>query len=592
MSAYLTRAPRAACAALLTVAVALTADTARAQQDAAAPRSSVTTIADEYMAAYFARNPEFATFEGVPEARHDRLIDNSVEALRAWERNEDRWYAALRRVDGASLRGADAVVHGLLLETLAASRQARVCRSELYPSSWVETYTQLATIQPVGGDSLRRAALARWAELPRLLDTEIAKARQGIRLGYTASKAEVSRNLERLDGILALPVDSSPFFNPAVRDSTPVFRAAFDTLVRARIVPALRRYRAFLAGEYLPVARSTIGVSATPNGAACYRAAIRASTTVDRDPVALHRLGLARMDSIEREMRALSAKVFGDTVLPRVYERLRSDSQYTFRSAQQIVAVADSAVARAKTAMPRWFGIVPRSDVRVEPFPSFLERGAPIGQYWPAPDDGSRPATYRVNTYEPERRSRAMLETITYHEAIPGHHLQIAIAKERTQSHPVMRYLGTAAFSEGWGLYAERLADEMGLYSSDLGRIGMLSGQSLRAARLVVDAGIHALGWSRQQAIDYLSTHTMISAAQAAAEVDNYIGGPGQATAYMVGMLEIRRLRSKATQQLGDRFDIRAFHDRVLEDGSVTMPMLDAKITRWIGTEATRGRRP
>jgi uncharacterized protein (DUF885 family) len=224
----------------------------------------------------------------------------------------------------------------------------------------------------------------------------------------------------------------------------------------------------------------------------------------------------------------------------------------------------------------------------VEPFPGYLARGARLGLYSAAPDAGSRPALYRVNTYEPERRGRAMLQDITYHETIPGHHLQTAIAKERTNSHPVTRYLGTAAFSEGWAFYAERLADEMGLYSSDLSRMGMLSGQSLRAARLVVDAGIHALGWSRQQAIDYLSAHTMISAAQAAAEVDNYIASPGQYTAYMVGMLEILRLRTQAKQAFGDRVHIRAFHDRLLEDGSVTMPMLSAKITRWIASRPGR----
>ena len=587
MSAVVSRVHRVGCAAFIMIAIARPSESVRAQR-AAASRSPVTTLADDYMTAYFARNPELETFYGLGNARHDHLTDNSIAALRAWERREDQWYAALRAIDGKTLRGGDAVVHGLLVERLGASRQARVCRGELYPTEWVGTYAQLATIQPVGSDSLRRAALARWAELPRLLDTAIANARQGMRLGYTSPKAEVTRNLERLNNVLALPVDSSPFFDPAVRDSTPAFRAAYDTLVRARIVPALRRYRAFLADEYLPAARTTIGISATPNGTACYRAMIRSSTTVDRDPRAVQRLGLAEMDTIEREMRVLSAKVFGDTVLPRVYERLRSDSQYTFRTGEQIVAAADSAIARAKAAMPRWFGILPKSDVHVEPFPAFLERSAPIGQYWAAPDDGSRTALYRVNTYEPAHRSRAMLEDVTFHEAIPGHHLQIAIARERTSSHPVSRYLGTTAFSEGWGLYAEGLADEMGLYSSDLSRLGMLSGESLRAARLVVDAGIHALGWSRQRSIDYLTAHSMVSPAQAAAEVDRYISSPGQATAYMIGMLEIRRLRAKATQAMGQRFDIRAFHDRVLEDGSVTMPMLDAKITRWIASRPER----
>jgi uncharacterized protein (DUF885 family) len=232
--------------------------------------------------------------------------------------------------------------------------------------------------------------------------------------------------------------------------------------------------------------------------------------------------------------------------------------------------------------MPKWFGIQPKGDVRVEPFPAFQERSAPPGQYFAGSDDGTRPGIYRVNAYQPEQLGRGVLEDVTFHEAIPGHHLQIAIAHERTHAHPVTRYLGNSGFSEGWGLYSERLADEMGLYDTDLGRLGMLNGESFRAARLVVDAGIHALAWTRQQGIDYFLQHTSNSPAQIAAEVDRYISEPGQATAYMIGALEIRRLRGEAQRALGSRFDIRAFHDRVLEDGTVTLPMLDAKIHRWI----------
>ena len=554
----------------------------------AAPSAQVTAVADEYLAGYFETNPSAATQAGVRGARHDRLEDNTPAAREAWERREDRWLADLQAVDATALRGTTAwVTHGLLLEALASARQARVCRRDLQPASWVAGYSTLATIQPVGSDSLRRSALARWAQLPRFLDAEIANARQGLRLGYSVPKDVVRRDIARLDGVLALPPDRSPFFSPAQRDSTPAFRAAFDTLVRARLVPAMRRYRDFLADEYLPAARDAIGVAANPDGAACYRALIRRSATIDRDPREIHQLGLARMDTVQREMRELAARSFGDTVLPRVFERLRTDSQYTFRSREHVVALADSAIARAKLAMPRWFGILPKSDVRVEPFPTFLERGAAPGQYQAAPDDGSRPGTYRVNAFQPERRSRGDMEDVTFHEASPGHHLQIAIARERTGVHPVTRYLGNSGFSEGWGLYSERLADEMGLYSSDLGRMGMLSGEAFRAARLVVDAGIHALGWSRQQAIDYMVRNTTAPPEQVAAEVDRYMATPGQATAYMLGMLEIRRLRTQAERALGTRFDIRQFHDRVLEDGGVTLPMLDAKITRWL--ETSRG---
>jgi uncharacterized protein (DUF885 family) len=238
--------------------------------------------------------------------------------------------------------------------------------------------------------------------------------------------------------------------------------------------------------------------------------------------------------------------------------------------------------------MPRWFGIVPRADVVIQPYPAFQEASAPLGQYWPPAEDGSRPGTYMINLYQPERQPRGMIEGIAFHETIPGHHLQIAIQQELQDVHPLARYLIATAFSEGWGLYSERLADEMGLYGSDLDRLGMLSLQAFRAGRLVVDTGLHAFGWTRERAVDYMLANTAETPETVGVEVDRYIITPGQATAYMIGMLEIRRLRELAEARLGDRFDIRAFHDRVLEDGGVTLPLLGEKIEAWVEAEAAR----
>ncbi len=540
-------------------------------------------IADEYLAARFRNSPAAATIAGVNGARPDLLDDNSLAVLAAQQRDEDRMLAALEQLPrGGLTERQDVVTYGLLLEALQSSRQARVCRRELMPTSWVSNLSTLAAVQPVGTDSLRRAALARFAEVPAYLDTDIANSRRGLRLGYALPRDVVRREIARVEALVALPREKSPFDSPAVRDSVPMFRAAYESLFEHALEPAFRRYRDFLVNEYLPAAREAISVSANPNGAACYRALIRRYTTVDRDPREIQALGAARMEGIQAAMRALGGRVFGTSDLPSIFARLRSDTAYTFRSREDIVAAASASIERARLAMPAWFGVVPAGNVVVQPFPSFLERGAPPGQYSPAPDDGSRPATYRVNTYQPEQRGRGDLEDVTFHEAIPGHHVQMSIARQRTGVHPVTRYLGNAAFTEGWGLYAEGLADEMGLYSSDVGRLGMLNGEAARAARLVVDAGIHALGWSRQQAIDYLTQHATASPDQIAAEVDRYIAAPGQATAYMIGMLEIRRLRTEAETRLGSRFDIREFHDRVLEDGAVTMPMLQDKIEDWI----------
>jgi uncharacterized protein (DUF885 family) len=263
---------------------------------------------------------------------------------------------------------------------------------------------------------------------------------------------------------------------------------------------------------------------------------------------------------------------------------------YTFTSRQHIVDHATAAVRRAEAAAPAWFGILPRAEVRVVPYPEFREASAPGGEYQAASDDGSRPGTYYINTYQAELQSRAGIEATAFHEAYPGHHLQNAIAKERRDTHPVQRYFGSSGYGEGWALYTERLADEMGVYSGDVDRLGLLSNEALRAGRLVVDSGMHALGWSRQQAIDYLAAHTAETPGRIAAEVDRYIAVPGQATAYMVGNLEIRRLRELAQSRLGERFRVQDFHDRVLEDGAVTLSMLRAKIERWSAAAGAGGR--
>jgi len=241
-------------------------------------------------------------------------------------------------------------------------------------------------------------------------------------------------------------------------------------------------------------------------------------------------------------------------------------------------------VERAKNAMPKAFGNVPSAPVIVEPYPAFLEKTAPGGQAVPPTADG-KPGKYLLNAYKATEQSRAGLESTAFHETYPGHHLQGAVALEKENLHPIQRYFFLSGFGEGWGLYSERLADEMGLFSSDVDRLGLLSNEALRAARLVVDSGMHALGWTRQQAIDYVLAHTTETDARAAAEIDRYIAVPGQATAYMIGSLEIRKLREEAKAKLGDRFDIKAFHDVVLEDGSLPFWVLRLKVNRWIADE-------
>jgi uncharacterized protein (DUF885 family) len=576
------------------VALASAAPAARAQQTQQVPADSlaarVTALADDFMAKGLQRYPEQATYYGLPGMRHDRLTDNSPAAARQWERQEDAWYEQVRAIDASRLVGRpEWITYGFLREQLESSRATRVCRAELWNISqmtgWQVGYPFLAQAQPVGSDSARAQTLARWRALPRYIDTETANWRQGVREGYTAPKLIVRRIIEQLDLLAQGPATQSPFYAPAQRDSNPAFARALAQIIEREINPAIRRQAAYLRSEYLPAARESIAISSNPHGEECYRAAARSFSTVEMDPRQIHQTGLEQMARIDAEMRQIAQRSFQTTDVPALLERFKTDPQFLFKTRQDVVAYANQAVERSKHEMGRWFGRLPKADVVVEPYAEFEERSAPGGSYNSPADDGSRPGIYKINTYKPEETTRVGQESTAFHEVIPGHHLQLAIAQERQGAHPITRFLGNSGFSEGWGLYAERLADEMGLFGSDLDRMGMLSNEALRAARMVVDPGMHVLGWSRQQAIDYMLAHTAESRQSVENEIDRYIIWPGQATAYMTGNLEIRRLREMAQRELGPRFDIRAFHDRVLENGTVTLPMLRENIERWVAQE-------
>jgi len=296
----------------------------------------------------------------------------------------------------------------------------------------------------------------------------------------------------------------------------------------------------------------------------------------------VHELGVRQNERLVAEMKEIGARSFATSDVPALLARLRTDPQYRFKSREEKIAYSQAALARAKAAVPSVFGLLPKADVVIKPYPAFREKNAP-NEYNPPAEDGSRPAVFFISAYQAEKQSRVEDESTAFHETIPGHHLQGAIALERKEIHPIGRYIFNSGYVEGWALYAERVADELKLFSSDLDRLGMLSSQALRASRLVVDSGLHTLGWSRQQAIDYMLQHTAEGEHEVTSEVDRYIIWPGQATAYMIGMLEIRAARDEAERAQGSRFDLKAFHDRVLEDGGVPLTFLRAKIRAWSG---------
>ncbi len=550
-----------------------------------APASEALALAEEYVNAYYGQFPEEAFENGFPTAPLDRFSDRSASARAAWQRREDGWLARLEGIDLGALAGtAAAVPHAYVLERLRASVALRVCQGELWNVSptftgWQSVVSSTLANQQAGTAEERSLALGRARDAARFVDTETANLKEGLRLGYTAARSSVDAVVEQLDEILASALADSPFYSPAAKDESGELAPRLKAMIEGEILPAVRRQRDLLAGEYREKARAAAGVSANPQGAACYAAAVRYWTSLPLSAEELHANGLAQIAKIEREMREIALRSFGTDDLSALLVRVSTDPAFTFRSEQEILGFVNGAIARAEAAAPRWFGFVPKAGVIVRPFPAYQkETGG--GSYLSGLP--GQPGVYELGTYEPEKLPRAGLEATTFHETYPGHHLQGAVALQRAGLHPALRYFFNSGTGEGWALYTERLADEIGLYSGDLDRLGMLSNESLRTARLVVDSGLHALGWDRQRAIDYLLAHTALSAGGAASQIDRYIAVPGQATAYMTGSLEIRRLRELAEKRLGDRFDIRKFHDRILEDGTVSLQMLAAKIEAWV----------
>lgn len=542
------------------------------------------SVADAYVAGYFRQFPEEAYEFGYADAPADRFGDRSPAALEAWAGREDAWLAELRSIDARALDGTEAEIpYRYALDRLEAAVGRRVCRSELWNVSptwtgWPELFPAVFEQQPVETPEAREAVVARARDVDRYLGQEIANLREGVRTGYTAPRANVDAVVAQVDALLGARAEDSPFLDPAERAADPALREALLAIVREEIRPAARRYRDFLAHEYREVARTAVGVSANPEGAACYRASVRFHTTLPLAPEEIHETGLRRMEAIQAEMRGIARRLFGTDDVREALERARIEPRYTFASEEEILAYARSAIDRARAAVPDWFGFVPEARVVIRPYPAFQKRTG--GGFYSAGTAG-QPGTYRLGTYEPRKLSKAGLEATTFHETWPGHHLQAYVAIERGGVHPVQKYLYNSGMGEGWALYTERLADEMGLYSGDVDRLGMLSNEALRAARLVVDPGMHTLGWTREHAIEYMRGHTAESDGAIAYEVNRYLAVPGQATAYMTGSVEIRRLREQARARLGDAFDVRAFHDVVLRSGTISLPMLGEEVEAW-----------
>jgi len=444
---------------------------------------------------------------------------------------------------------------------------------------------------PAAGDVL----IARWHAMARYVDAHAATLRASLADGRVAATPTIDRNLQLLDGLLAEPTEQWPLVATplasadAEGDAFPAaererFQAALLAVTGDEIRPAFARLRAFLADELRPAARpdTSPGMGHVRGGLAGYRGLIRYHTSLDLAPEAFHATGLAEIARIDAEIEALAGRVLGTRGLAEAIERLRNDQALGFGTREEVLASGVEALARANAAMPAFFGRLPKAPCVVVPMGPHEEEHGTIAYYREPAADGSRPGQFYLNLAYPQTRRRFEAEPLAYHEAVPGHHLQIAIMQELEDLPTFRRHLGVTAFVEGWGLYTERLADEMGLYSSDLSRLGVLSFDAWRASRLVVDTGMHALGWTRDQAIAFMTEHTALAANNIANEVDRYIGLPGQALAYKTGQLEMLRLRADAQARLGATFDIRGFHDVLLGSGAVPLTTMGELVHGWV----------
>ncbi|MFS8105224.1 DUF885 domain-containing protein [Lentzea alba] len=544
----------------------------------------VNELADELLQLKFTADPLYPSSLGI--AGHGRRLPDLSEAAQAKCRAEVADVAARAlALDPAGLPAEDAVTRALVI------RHAKDIIDEIDVRLTEFTITdlmiapapQLLMALPMitlAEDDDREDHLARLAAVPEFLRTALERHRSGAAAGRVPVARLVRNGVAHLDRYLA-----DPAADPLARQEMPEALAIRREEVLTSVVrPAFAVYRDALEAEFLPIGRpdEKVGVCWLGGGEEIYHTLSRIHTTTDRTPDELHQTGLDIIEQLSQEYAELGTKVFGTSNRAEIFERMTTDPAMRWESPDELLSSARESVTRAEAASPGWFGRLASQPCQVEAVPAAQAPGAPAAFYlWPSLD-GKRPGIYFANTDRPHERDRFASEVLAFHEAVPGHHFQIQIAQELTHLPLFRRVVVPTAYAEGWGLYSERLADEMGLYSSDVYRLGMLAMDSMRAARLVVDTGLHAKGWSREQAMTYLRENTPMAALGIGNEVDRYIAFPGQALAYMVGRLEIQRIRATAEQSLGDRFDIRAFHDVVLGSGSLPLDVLADVVETWV----------
>lgn len=546
------------------------------------------------------RNPLFAIFRGDMRFA-DRFGDYITDAYFAAEKRAgERDMAGLKKINRAALNPTDQIAYDVFKwqteQTLIGYRPDVLKMNAVRPlnhfygfHTFYPTFSSGKGGAPFATVADYDNALKRHREFITYLDRAIGRFKEGQAAGIVDTKLTINNVIGQLDAQLAQSVEESPYYGPIKQ-----FPASFSDTDKARlaadyratieqgIYPAYRRLRDYLKNDYLPTARDTVGLSTMKGGAELYRISIENTTTLPMDAETIHNLGLSEVTRIKTEMEKVKAEVGFTGTLAEFFDYLRNDPKFKMQSRAALTQGYYDIGKAVDQKIGGYFSVLPKAPLEIRPYEEFREKYEAGGSYQQGTPDGKRPGIFYFNAYDLPSRTTPGMTTLYLHEGAPGHHFQISLAQENVALPNFMRFGGNTAYVEGWALYAETLGYDMGFYKDPYQRFGTLSDEMLRAMRLVVDTGMHAKGWTRDQSIDYMLANSDMGRTDATAEVERYIAIPSQALAYKVGALTIQKLRRKAEAELGPKFDIRAFHDQVLNTGALPLAVLEKKIDAWI----------
>ena len=544
-------------------------------------------------------NPEFATFLG--DARYnDRWTDWSPAAVEARDAADRGVLDKLARIPRDKLPAADQVNYDLFKHRYEIAVAYQRFHGEQLPLNPIGfdgfgSAATLASLQPFANVADYEKWLKRLQGYGTLVDQNMAQMRAGMAAGRMPPREPMTRLVKQLGGFVPERPEDNPLYAPlqampagiAPADAENL-RAQAAAAIREVVNPAWQRFNTFYEKEYLPACRTSIAAEDFPDGVAFYALRVRDMTTTELTPDQIHQIGLSEVARIRAGMEKIREQVKFKGDLAAFFKFLRSDKQFYFKTGEELLAAYRALAKQIDPELVKLFGRIPRTPYGVVPVPELEAPNQTTAYYRSPAEDGSRAGYFFANLYKPETRPKWEMAALTVHEAVPGHHFQIALAQELGELPKFRRLGGYTAFIEGWGLYSESLGEEIGLYTDPYSKFGQLTYEMWRAVRLVVDTGIHHKGWTRQQAIDFFKANAAKTDNDIAVEVDRYISWPGQALAYKIGQLRIQALRERSRQALGDRFDVRRFHDVVLGNGALPLDVLEGNVDRWIAEEKKR----